>query len=116
MSGISLQSMSLRDLTAQAKTRPEAGNPGTNNCEEAAKARRSASEFEAILLSGWLDKMQQTIQILPGDDADAVRDNFQNLGIQTVGKAIADGGGIGIGKMIEKHLAPGCKVESPLRS
>lgn len=80
-------------------------------CGDTKKAHKSAVEFESILLASWLEKMQQTIQTLPGDDQDPGADTFQSLGVQAISGALAARGGLGIAKLVEKHLLPACPVD-----
>jgi len=105
------QFLSFRDIANVSHIGADGTEVRGSGCSERSKAHKYATEFEAILVSSLLEKMEQTVQTLPGDDADAGHDNFQSLGVQAVGKAIAEGGGFGIAKMIEQHLTPGCASE-----
>jgi len=75
----------------------------------AAKIEKSAKEFEAVLLSHWLDQAQQTFATVPGSDSDEDddpgRDQFNSLAMQSLGAAMSGGrGGLGIASMVAKHL------------
>jgi len=80
-----------------------AGGTGKDN----ARIEKSAKEFEAMLLGSWLQQAEQSFATIPGaeDDEDAAtRDQMMSLGVQSLSQALADSGGIGIAKMIEKAL------------
>ena len=75
----------------------------------AAKIQKSAREFEAVLLSHWLEQAEQSFASVPGSDqdpdADPGRDQFHAIAMQAVGSALTGGhGGLGIAKMVAKHL------------
>jgi Rod binding domain-containing protein len=84
------------------------------------KIEKSAREFEALLLSGWLQQAEQSLATVPGadDDQDAdQRDQIMSLGAQSLAGALAASGGIGIGAMLEKAmLAMAQKSEAPAAS
>lgn len=69
------------------------------------KLVKSAREFEAILLQGWLEKMNQSFLGLEKSQ-DAAHDTISSLGTQAIAKAWAARGGIGIASMIVKQLQP----------
>ena len=74
--------------------------PGENET----KIENSAHDFEAILVSHWLEQAQQSFATVPGSDEDEYDDpghsEYQNISLQSLGSAIASAGGIGIAKMI----------------
>jgi Rod binding domain-containing protein len=75
----------------------------------AAKIQKSAREFEAVLLSHWLEQAEQSFASVPGSDqdpdADPGRDQFHAIAMQAVGSALTGGhGGLGIANMVAKHL------------
>ena len=90
------------------------GTQAANNLKNAdpgnaAKIQKSASEFEAVLLSHWLEQAEQSFASVPGSDqdpdADPGRDQFHAIAMQAVGSALTGGhGGLGIAKMVAKHL------------
>jgi len=74
-----------------------------------AKIQKSAREFEAVLLSHWLEQAEQSFASVPGSDqdpdADPGRDQFHAIAMQAVGSALTGGhGGLGIAAMVAKHL------------
>jgi Rod binding domain-containing protein len=74
-----------------------------------AKIQKSAREFEAVLLSHWLEQAEQSFASVPGSDqdpdADPGKDQFHAIAMQAVGTALTGGhGGLGIASMVAKHL------------
>jgi Rod binding domain-containing protein len=90
--------------STQASNSLKNADPGN-----AAKIQKSAREFEAVLLSHWLEQAEQSFASVPGSDqdpdADPGRDQFHAIAMQAVGSALTGGhGGLGIAKMVAKHL------------
>ena len=75
---------------------------------ENSKIEKSAKDFESILLGSWLQQAEQSFGSLPGgdddDDADAGKEQFQGMAMQSLGNSMTAAGGIGIAKMIAKQL------------
>ena len=74
---------------------------------ENSKIEKSAKDFESILLGSWLQQAEQSFGSVPGgddDDADAGKDQFQGMAMQSLGTSMTASGGIGIAKMISKQL------------
>jgi Rod binding domain-containing protein len=82
----------------------QTGSTATTN----SKIEKSAKDFESILLGSWLQQAEQSFGSLPGgddeDDADAGKDQFQGMAMQSLGTSMTASGGIGIAKMISKQL------------
>ena len=87
-------------LGAVANQAVPANNAGTPASPKLAKAAR---EFEAILLQGWLEKMNQSFAGLEKSQ-DPAHDTLSSLGTQAIAGALAARGGIGIGNMILHQL------------
>ncbi len=73
------------------------------------KIEKSAKEFEAVLLSHWLEQAERSFASVPGSDsdpnADPGKDQFHAIAMQAVGTALAGSrGGLGIATMVAKHL------------
>jgi Rod binding domain-containing protein len=92
-------------LTTQADKflrHPEAAATENNKIE------KSAKDFEAILLSNWLQQAEQSFGSVPGgddeDDADPGKDQLQSMAMQSLGTAMTAAGGIGIARMISTQL------------
>jgi Rod binding domain-containing protein len=69
-----------------------------------AKLKRAAGEFEAMLLSSWLEKMRESYGLDDQDQAMPGSDNMTALATQAVASAIASRGGLGIAKMMYERL------------
>jgi Rod binding domain-containing protein len=81
---------------------------GQGQKTEAGKIDKAARDFESILLGEWLEKAEKSFATVPGsspsDNTDPGHDQFQSIGCQFLGGALAKAGGIGIASMISKHL------------
>jgi Rod binding domain-containing protein len=75
---------------------------------ENSKIEKSAKDFESILLGSWLQQAEQSFGSLPGGDddgdADAGKEQFQGMAMQSLGNSMTAAGGIGIANMISKQL------------
>jgi Rod binding domain-containing protein len=84
------------------------------------KIEKGSKQFEAMLLSSWLQQAEQSFATVPGadDDDDAAgRDQMMSLGVQSLAESLAASGGIGIAKMIAKAMhAQADKAEVPVNS
>ena len=82
---------------------------------ENAKIEKSAKDFESILLGSWLQQAEQSFASLPGadddGDADAGKEQFQGIAMQSLGEAMAAAGGIGIARIIAKQLHKAAVVQ-----
>lgn len=107
--------MSSTSLAAPAVSLSEirgkqaADNLKSTDAGNSAKIQKSAREFEAVLLSHWLEQAEQSFASVPGSDqdpdADPGRDQFHAIAMQAVGTALTGGhGGLGIAAMVAKHL------------
>lgn len=72
------------------------------------KIDQSAREFEALLLTNWLQHAYESFGAVPGGDGesdmDSGHDQFQAIAMNSLGEAISAAGGIGIAKMIAGRL------------
>ena len=80
-------------------------NAAQQDSSQESKLHNAAKDFEAILIDSLWSSMKKGS--LGGDDQsqdDPIGDSFTDLGMQMASRAIADAGGLGIGKMIVKSL------------
>jgi Rod binding domain-containing protein len=101
----SIPTPAMSPLTTQAdKLLRHPGSTATEN----SKIEKSAKDFESILLGSWLQQAEQSFASLPGGDdegdADAGKEQFQGMAMQSLGNSMTAAGGIGIAKMISKQL------------
>lgn len=70
------------------------------------KAARAAQQFEGILLSNVLNKLEETLSSIPGDDPDqdSSSQSYREFSIQTLSTALAPRGPLGIAHMILPYL------------
>jgi Rod binding domain-containing protein len=80
------------------------------------KIEKGAKQFEAMLLSNWLQQAEHSYATVPGadDDEDAgSRDQMMSLGVQSLADAMVASGGIGIAKMIATALHAAADKANP---
>jgi Rod binding domain-containing protein len=75
---------------------------------DTAKIEKGAKQFEAMLLSSWLQQAENSFATVPGaeddDDNTTGRDQMMSMGVQSLADSMAASGGIGIAKMIAKAM------------
>ena len=91
--------LSPRTSASGAAASANGPSPGSE-----AKLRRAASEFEAMLLSKWWSAMKEGGLSGGEDDSDPGHDTLDQLGMQAMSTAVAQGGGIGIGALLVRSL------------
>jgi Rod binding domain-containing protein len=67
------------------------------------KLTKAAQEFEAILLTSWLEKMNQSF-VGSQESQDPAHDTVSSLGTQAIASALTARGGIGIADMLLRQL------------
>jgi len=72
----------------------------------AQKLRQAAAEFEGMLISSLWKSMKSTFASPDDDSTDPAHDTLSDLGIDTMSNSVAKAGGLGLGKLILKHLEP----------
>lgn len=85
-----------------------------DGADQKAKIENGAKQFEALLLSGWLQQVEQTMATVPGADDDpdgAGKDQMMSLGVQSLAQSLANSGGIGLGAMIAKAMLASAQKE-----
>ena len=80
--------------------------PAASNSPSAAKLRKAAGEFEAILLESLWKSMKETFKAPDDDNSDPTLESFDDWGIQGMANAVGSSGGLGIKNMIIKYLEP----------
>jgi Rod binding domain-containing protein len=73
------------------------------------KLRQAAGEFEGMLLSSLWKSMKSTFSPDDGDSADSAdpaHDTLDDMSMQAMSNAVGKAGGLGLGKLILKHLEP----------
>jgi len=70
------------------------------------KLRKAAAEFESILLSSFWKSMKESFTSPEDDSSDPAHETLENFGIEAMSDAVGKAGGLGIGKLILKHLEP----------
>lgn len=84
---------------------PEKWSPARKELHQA------ANEFEAMLLTSlWKSFKDTSLGDSDSDSGDVGGKTYESLGLQAMASAVAEGGGFGIGRMIEKQLSPDLKL------
>jgi len=85
--------------------------PDEAESRPSSKLKKSAQEFESILLQSWLEKMNQSF-VGSSESQDPAHDTVSSLGTQAIASALAARGGIGIAKMLLRQLQPADSLHS----
>jgi Rod binding domain-containing protein len=89
-----------------APTNPVAVDAGpTPTAQPPNKLAKAAQEFESILLTSWLEKMNQGL-VGSEESQDPAHDTVSSLGTQAIASALAARGGIGIARLLLRQLQP----------
>ncbi|MBZ5679082.1 MAG: hypothetical protein LAO24_03135 [Acidobacteriia bacterium] len=68
------------------------------------RGARAAQDFEAHLLGSLLESLEKTFASAPGESTTPGADDYNYLGAQALGSALAAAGGFGIAALITRHL------------
>jgi len=73
------------------------------------KIKKSARDFESILIGQWLEQAEKSFATVPGEDPDkkdqdAGQDQMRSIAFRALADGMTRAGGIGIASMIQKHL------------
>jgi Rod binding domain-containing protein len=80
--------------------------PSTAISPADSKLRKAAGEFESLLLSNLWKSMKSTFADPDVDSEDPAHDTLEDWGIDAMSGAVGKAGGLGLGKLILKHLEP----------
>lgn len=70
------------------------------------KLRQAAAEFEGMLLSSLWKSMKSTFSTPDDDSSDPAHDTLDDWSTEAMSNAVGKAGGLGLGKLILKHLEP----------
>jgi Rod binding domain-containing protein len=79
---------------------------GTVDSPEERKLKKAAGDFESILLASMWKSMKQSFGDSDTDQSDPAHGTLEDWGIEVMSSAVGKAGGLGIGKLILKHLEP----------
>lgn len=85
---------------------------GSVDSPEARKLSKAAGDFESILLASMWKSMKQSFGTSESDDSDPAHGTLDDWGIEVMSSAVGKAGGLGIGKMILKHLQPQVEADA----
>ncbi len=77
--------------------------PMTTAAPAAAKTEKAARDFESVLLTSLFDSLQKSFAFDAQDETPGASD-YRMMGTRALAQAVADSGGIGIGRLILRHL------------
>lgn len=113
MTSLAGSSVSDASRISVSGTQVTSGLPsGSVDSPEARKLRKAAGDFESILLASMWKSMKQSFGTSESDDADPAHGTLDDWGIEIMSSAVGKAGGLGIGKMILKHLQPQVEAEA----
>ena len=69
----------------------------------AAKSAKAARDFESVLLTSLFDSLQKSFAFDPQDSTPGAGD-YRLMGTRVLAEAVSAGGGIGIARLILRHL------------
>jgi Rod binding domain-containing protein len=72
----------------------------------ALKNAKAARDFEAMLLTPLLDSLQKTFAGDSGDSKTPGASDYRQMATQALAQSMAARGGIGIARLILRHLSP----------
>jgi Rod binding domain-containing protein len=114
LGGVTAQMNIQQSQESRALSQLQSANGSTDK----AKIEKGAKQFEAMLLSNWLQQAEQSYATVPGADDDddkdsAGRDQMLGLGVQALSQALEASGGIGIASMIAKAMTAQAEKANP---
>ena len=77
------------------------------------KLRKATQDFEAILLSSWWQSMQESFPGSLDDDGKPAHGMLQEWSIQVMSSTLAAAGGLGIARLLYRHLEPRLTTGQP---
>ena len=80
-----------------------AATPGMPDPQHA-KALKAGAQFEAVLLNNVFGAVEQTFTRLPGSHEHHSTEAYSGLAMQTLASKLAEGGGIGLGRLLTSAL------------
>ena len=77
------------------------------------KTEKAAQDFEAILLGQWLEKVQESVADLGAEENDPGKATSNSVALQALATGISAQGGLGIGRLLLKHLQHQSSAPTP---
>jgi Rod binding domain-containing protein len=105
LAGIDLGQAAVAIPKEQATTAGGAESPARRlSPVQEAKLKKAGAEFESIMLSTFWKSMKSSFADEDEDSTDPAHDTLEDMGIQAMSTAVGKAGGLGLGKLILKHL------------
>jgi Rod binding domain-containing protein len=96
----------LQHTAAPSHASARVQNGASANSPAAQKLRKAAAEFESMLLTSLWKSMKGSFEVDKDQSGDPAHDTLDDLGVQSMCGALGKAGGLGLGKLILKHLEP----------
>ena len=106
LSGVVSANLYARSFAALSSTSYLHGKALVPETPASLKLRKAAGEFEAMLLSNLWKSMKSTFAAPDDQSDDPAHETLDDMGIQAMSSAVGKAGGLGLGKLIIKHLEP----------
>ena len=101
---------SLSPLAMQSSAAAPAASARQNsailNPPASHKLHQAAAEFESILLASLWKSMKGSFASPDEESSDPAHETLDDLGVQSMCAAVGKAGGLGLGRLILKHLEP----------
>lgn len=81
-------------------------NSAHSNSPASHKLHQAAAEFESILLASLWKSMKGSFASPDEESSDPAHETLDDLGVQSMCAAVGKAGGLGLGRLILKHLEP----------
>ncbi len=81
-------------------------NSAIMNSPSSHKLHQAAAEFESILLASLWKSMKGSFASPDEESSDPAHETLDDLGVQSMCAAVGKAGGLGLGRLILKHLEP----------
>ncbi len=103
--GLSKWSRPLAPVPSPAALAAKGNGNGRNDVgKEVRKDVKAARDFETLLLTPVLESLQKTFAGIADDDKTPGASDYRRMGTEALTRSIVDGGGIGIARLILRHL------------
>jgi Rod binding domain-containing protein len=98
--------VSTNSISSISQNGKSAQSSSNSNSPADRKLRQAAGEFEGMLLSSLWKSMKSTFASPDDDSNDPAHDTLDDMSMQAMSNAVGKAGGLGLGKLILKHLEP----------
>jgi Rod binding domain-containing protein len=101
-----ISAIAVHAVSTLSQNGESAQSSSLSNTPATRKLRQAAAEFEGMLLSSLWKSMKSTFASPDDDSTDPAHDTLDDMSIEAMSNAVGKAGGLGLGKLILKHLEP----------